>query len=661
MDELWLEYHDWLYARFAEKPVEPGKQPDEGGEPIVRDWSITSPLRTPGGDRWYVQGNGYTRPRLMRQTLGGEVEAVRNVESGTRLAALPDGELLLSQPEICNNYNYYYDLYRLDLSGRLDRLTECGRFRFAAPLEDGRIAAIRVVNGEAEVVLLNSRGGLERSLYRAATGEALTGLAAKAGTVVVTSLRNERWSLVQIAEGKSSVLVSDRAVKHSPRFGDSKDEIYFVADYGSADNVWSWRRGDRSLARWTGARDGVVDISAPIAGEMLVTTIEADGGVLRVRSLADAPLEVRQAAAEGGPPAAPPESMPPPGGERPYSAWSSLRPRYWLPIGYAADGAVALGVTTDGQDALGLHRYVLAPMYEITQHQALGSAAYVYDNRHGLLLDRRMTVKAKNSANDDIKAYAIDETAQWVSLWRHLSFSTRTYWGLGGALDREILRDLAAGTSTPRDERVLGLVAGVDTRRTQLLSEGPSQGQQLRLFAETSNRLRGAYAGNFYRADWRAHLPVYRSVISLRWNEAYAQPEAEPIQLGGSFSEDTFALPVLNQREFPLRGYRSGESVLVGHRARLGTIEWRTPISDVDRHFMAPPAGLNRISMSVFFDTGAAWESGASQRYFKSAGVELLSEVRLGYQLGAQLRAGVAKGFETPGRTVAYLRIGRSF
>src|SRR6266513_4681372 len=471
MDELWLEYHDWLNTRFAEKPVEPGREPDEGGEIVVHDWSIASPLRTPSGDRWYVQGNGYTRLRLMRQTLGGDVEAVRNVEPGTRLAALPGGELLLSQPEICKNYNDYYDLYRLGPRGRLDRLTECGRFRFAAPLEDGRIAAIRVLNGEAEVVLLNSRGGLERSLYRAATGEALTGLAAKGETVVVTSLRNERWSLVEIVEGKSSVLVSDRAVKHSPRFGDSGDEIYFVADYGNVGNVWSWRRSDRRLARWTEARNGVKEISAPLSGEMLVTTIEADGDVLRVRSLPDAPLEVRRAAAESAPSTEPSEGAPPLGAERPYSAWSSLRPRFWLPIVDAADGAVALGVATDGQDALGLHQYALAPKVEITQHQALGSAAYVYDDRHGLLLERSMTVKASDSATNEINAYTVNETAQWVSLWRHLSFSSRSYWGLGGAIDREILYEATAGTSVPHDERVLGLVAGVDTRREQFLSE----------------------------------------------------------------------------------------------------------------------------------------------------------------------------------------------
>jgi hypothetical protein len=667
MDELWLEYHEWLNARFAEKPAAPGRERDESGEIVVHDWSITSPLRTHAGDRWYVQGNGYTLPKLTRQTLGGDIEAVRNVESGTRLAALPDGDLLLSKPEICNNYNYYYDLYRLGPGGRLRRLTECGRFRFAAPREDGRIVAIRAVNGEAEVVLLNSRGELERSLYRAATGEALTGLAAKGEAVVVTSLRNERWSLVEIAEGKSSVLVSDRAVKHSPRFGDSASEIYFVADYGNVDNVWSWRRRDRSLARWTEAQNGVKEISAPMGGEMLVTTIEADGDVLRVRSLPDAPLEVRQAAAEAAPSAAPLEGAPPAGGDRPYSAWSSLRPRYWLPNGYAADGALALGFATDGQDALGLHRYALAPLYEITQHQALGSAAYVYDNRHGLLLNRTMTVKASTPDDQkftgrDIEAYNIDETAQWVSLWRRLRFNVSYYWGLGGALDREIFHDLA-GTSTARNERVGALVAGVDTRRKQFLSEGPSQGQLLRLFAETSNGLRGAYSGNFYRGDWRAYLPAGRTVISLRWNQAYSQPQAEAIQLGGtgaSFSEEAFALPVLNQRDFPLRGYRSGEAVLTGHRASLVTLEWRIPISDVDRHFMVPPVGVNRISTSIFTEAGAAWDN-APQHWYKSGGLELLYEARAGYLLGAQLRMGVAKGFEAPGRTEGYVRLGRSF
>jgi hypothetical protein len=664
--ELWREYEDWLRARFAAGTPLTGKRPDQGGEILARAFSLTSPLLAPEGERWYVRGDGYTRPKLVRQARGGEAEPVRDVEPLTRLSVSPRGELLLSKLEICSNYNYYYDLYRLDAKGALSRVSDCGRFRFAAPLDDGRIVAIRVVNGEAEVVVLNREGALDRSLYRAAPGEALAGLAARGETAVVTSLRDGRWSLVELEGGRASVLLADRAIKHSPRLGDSGNEIFFVADYGNVENVWSWRRGERRLARWTEALNGVREISAPVAGEMLITTIEADGDALRLQRLPDAPLETREAAAtaQSASSSAPVPERPLP--DRDYEPWSSLLPRSWFPIGYVVDGAFALGAQTFGQDALGLHQYSLGPMVEFTQHQALGSASYVYDARHGLLLNRFMTVKA-SSANDtkpggrEIQAYAINETAQWVSLWRNLSFDTRYYWGLGGARDREILHDLALGTFEARDERVAGLVAGVDTRRQQLLSEGPSQGQQLRLFAETSNRLRGAYSGNFYRADWRAHLPARKAVLSLRWNEAHAQAQAEPIQLGGSFSEETFALPVLNQREFPLRGYRSGESVLTGHHARLVTVEWRAPLSDVDRHLMVPPVGLNRLSMSVFFDTGAAWESGAPQRYFQSGGLELLSELRVGYLFGVQLRAGVAKGFQAPGGKVAYLQVGRSF
>ena len=409
-------------------------------------------------------------------------------------------------------------------------------------------------------------------------------------------------------------------------------------------------------------------MSRPVAGSVLVTTVEADGDALRLHRLPDAPLEIREPGAVVELDQAPARPVADTVADRPYSPWSSLVPTSWLPAAYIADGAFALGFQTYGQDALGLHLYTLAPLYEFTQNQGLGSASWVYNDRHGVLLNRFMTVKASVADNQkftgrDVRAYTIDELAQWVSLWRHLSLATRWYLGGGAALDREVLHDLGAGTTTPRDERVLGLVAGVDTRRTQFLSEGPSQGQQLRLFAETSNGLHGAYSGNFYRGDWRAHLPAGPTVVALRWNQAYSQPDAEAIQLGGSFSEEVagFDLPVLNQRGFPLRGYRSGEAVLTGHHALLGTAEWRTPLWDVDRHIMVPPLGLDRLSMSVFFDVGSAWNDGASQRTFKSAGLEFLAEVRAGYLLGLQYRAGVARGFELPGGTVAYLQIGRSF
>jgi hypothetical protein len=669
MDVLWAEYQDWLHARFTPRPGETAARPDKSGEIIARSFSLTSPVLTRAGERWYVRSDGYTKPRLLRQPKGGEVETVREVERDARLAAPESGGLVVAQPEICDDYNYYYDLYQVGPDGGWDRLTRCGRFRFAAPLADGRIAAMRVEKGQGEVVVLDRKGAVERTLYRAAPGESLTGLAASGATVALTSLRDGRWSLVEITDGRSAVLVSDPAIKHSPRFGASPDEIYFVANYGNTYDVWSWRRGERQLSRWTRSATGVREMSAPVAGETLLATIEADGDVLRAYRLPESPLERREAAAPAAEVAAPSVvDDATRGAERPYSPWSSLLPRSWFPVFYVDDGAVAAGVTTFGQDALGLHQYSVTPLYEFTQGEALGSFLYEYNQRHRLLLDRRMSVKASTEKDDEdavidreVQRYTITDSVQWVSTWRSLSLDTRFYWGLGGAIDREKLHDVNAPTTPIDNERVLALVGGVDTRRPQWLSEGPSQGQQLRLFYEASDGLGGDYSGNVYRADWRVYLPVRKTVFALRWNEVYGQADAEPIELGGTDTNEALALPVLNVREFPLRGYSSGEPVLTGHRARAGTIEWRVPLSDIDRHVMVPPVGLNRVSMSLFFDIGAAWDQGESPDYHRGVGIELLSELRFGYLFGLQARAGVARGLDGPGETKWYVRIGRSF
>ncbi|HEY7238242.1 MAG TPA: hypothetical protein VH600_03675 [Burkholderiales bacterium] len=654
MDALWLEYQDWLRARFAPRR---GDLPATG-DIVAQAWAISSPVLAPGGIRWYIQADGYTSPRLVRQEGDHAPDPVRSVEQDTRLAAAPDGALVMAQADICGNYNYLYDLYRAGANGELERLSRCARFRQAAPLADGRIAALRVDAEATEIVLLDRQGSVERSLYRAAPGEALNGLAAKGASVVAASLRGGRWSLIEVGGGEPRILVSDEAVKHSPRFGDSEDEIYFVADYDKVYNVWSLKRGERSLSRWTAAATGVKEASAPVGGDMLLTTIEPYGDTLRLYRLPAAALERREipTLAEAPQQQHRPEVDAP---DRPYSPWSSLRPTAWLPVIGLADGAIELGFTVSGQDALGLHRYVFTPRYEFTQDEPLADFEYTYDGRHGLLASRYLTVRGQDDENE-ISAYSIKEKAQWVSTWRALSLNRRFYWGLGGALERERLHQVGLDT-TIQDERVLGLVGGVDTRRERWLSEGPSQGMFLQLFAETSNGLGGAFSGNVYRADWRGHFALGKTVLALRWNEAYGQDKAEPFQLGGSFSDDQFTLPVLNQREFALRGYTNGDTGLAGHRARIATVEWRTPIRDVDRHFMVPPVGLNRVSLNLFVDVGAAWEHDTQPDYRRGAGAELMTELRVGYLIGIQARAGIAKGIDEGGRTTGYLRVGRSF
>jgi hypothetical protein len=655
MTELWEEYHDWLQGRFAPKSDTASHE----GEILARHWTVFSPVLSPNGDRWYIQGNGYTLPDLMRQARDGKASTVRETEGETRAIAFGADSVLLSQLEVCDNYNIYYDLYRVDARGSRKRLTECSRNRFAAPLDDGRIVAVRLLGVTAEVVLLDAAGKTLRTLYRAAPAESIVGLAAKQDVVVISTLRGGQWSLVDVGGGQPVVLLSDSSIKHSPRFGASSDQIFFIADYGKVYNVWSLNRGARSLQRWTQATNGVREMSAPVDGEILLVTIEADGDALRSYRLPAEPLE-RRASAVATPGEARAE-MPFAGEDVPYSPWSSLRPHAWVPILDLADGMFAVGAAVFGMDALGLHQYYVAPLYEVTQNELLGAVEYLYDYRHGFSASRTMTVKATNSDETEIRRYRIKEDVQWVSTWRHLALNRRFYWGLGAAVDQEKDYEVDGATTPLVRQRVAALVAGVDTRRQQYLSEGPSQGQWLRLFVETSQKLKADYDGNVVRADWRAHLPISRSVLSLRWNEGYGTSSAQPFELGGSKSDEYILLPRLNERSFALRGYTSGEASLIGHRSRVVTAEWRVPLADLDRHAMTPPAGINRLSLNAFYDLGAAWEHGGSPDYHRGFGIELLAEPRLIYVFGWQFRAGVAKGLDQGGETKVYLHTGRSF
>jgi hypothetical protein len=72
--------------------------------------------------------------------------------------------------------------------------------------------------------------------------------------------------------------------------------------------------------------------------------------------------------------------------------------------------------------------------------------------------------------------------------------------------------------------------------------------------------------------------------------------------------------------------------------------------------------GINRVSVNLFYEVGAAWEGRADPDYKRSVGVELLSELSLGYNIfGAHARLGVARGLDDPGTTRWYLTVGRSF
>ena len=242
--------------------------------------------------------------------------------------------------------------------------------------------------------------------------------------------------------------------------------------------------------------------------------------------------------------------------------------------------------------------------------------------------------------------------------------------GAGAALDRVERVDVGADTTTrPQDRRLLAALLDVDTSNGNWTSEGPNRGLHATLLYETYRPFAGktsadapAYDGAVLRGDLRGYVPLGRTVLALRWTEARANGSTEAFQLGGATDEALQLGPVLDNRTLSLRGYRGNEPELRGSNARILSTEWRLPLVDVDRHSMAPPVGIDRLSAALFFDIGGAWSSGGKpDRWRRGVGVELLGELKLLYALGLQLRLGLASGLDAPRSTLGYLRIGRAF
>jgi len=111
------------------------KEPDEGGDIVLRAWSLPALLRT----SWRsldVKGDGYTLP-ADAPDLGGDVRGGATRSSGQRGFAFAGRRAAALQPEICGNYNYYFDLYRLVRAGASTAHRVRAASASPAPLETG--------------------------------------------------------------------------------------------------------------------------------------------------------------------------------------------------------------------------------------------------------------------------------------------------------------------------------------------------------------------------------------------------------------------------------------------------------------------------------------------------------------------------------------------
>jgi hypothetical protein len=694
MDELWVEFIADLTQQVDARARPLINQPEVVGTAIAEplfDVSSVAALPASAGSGWLaVVEDGLHGAQLVRINASGARESVAReqvarehvtrehvarVRRGARLDVAADGTVLVAQPDLCQTLYYAYDVYRLEGS-RLQQLSSCGHLRRATQLS-GQVYALQLVDGRTRLVQWVNDSTEPRVLWAPTDGTQLLDLAGAPDgkRVRVLTHLGADWRVVEVdvtqAGATPQLLVrQDRAIQ-GMRQGAAGLEM--IASIGGAPNVW--RLQGTQLQRLTHSHTAVIAHGSTAAdGSLVSVTLDPQGVAMQrlaqvnvlqtVPAIADAPATAAAttAAASGA-------ATPALGEGQRYSAWRALYPRSWLPAITSDRGLTAYGTSTSGADALGWHRYAALAQWETSQKQLIGSVEYQFAGRHSVAVQRQLAAQAwtGDSGNESTTVYDRTTKAQWLSLFPFSRIERGVVLGVGAASEWKDRVNVLSNTRERRqDERLVAGLLDVDFSGSDWYAEGPNRGFRATALVESYKPLAGGdalrYDGTVARLDVLGFLPISRSVLAARFTQARASGRTEPFQLGGA-TDDLLQLgPTLNVRNLSLRGYRGDEAVLRGQNARVISIEWRTPLADIDRHFMVPAVGLNRLSAAVFFDAGGAWSSGnGPDRWRRSVGVELLGEVRLLYALGLQMRIGLTRGLDEPRGTRGYLRFGRSF
>ena len=680
MDVLWDEFLADLQQQLQARSQTLTSVPESVGERLAGPlFGVGAVASLPDGSTLAVLDDGLNHAKLVKFAADGQQTTLGDINRAAELSVAADGQVLVAQPDICNWRYLAYDVYRLQADGSLQQLTHCARLRQAVPAGDG-IVGLQQGQGQTRLVVFDASGQQQRVLWEPPVEVSLIDLSVshdgKQATVVskrAGDWRVDAFDLTQATPTPRLLFTHDAPV-HGLAHGPAGLEFIAVRD--GVFNVW--RLDGAEWVKLTHTHTRVVSHGGSQPDGSLTMGVVAPGGyelrrMAATPALQRAPVVAAAASSASAPvPAATPAVAPVAGlsEPQPYASWRSMYPRSWLPMLTGETGLLAVGASTFGSDALGWHKYAASLQYETTQSELLGSLQYLFQDQHLITLQRELTPRAWEDGNDkkDVTAYDRETRAQWLSVLPWLRLDRRIALGVGAALDHvERVHPERQSGGIPRTERLLAALLSYDTTGGNWWSEGSNRGQHATLLYETYRPFardgRDDYDGNVLRFDWRGFVPVGRSVLALRHTEAHARGFTERYQLGGAIDPQLQLGMALNDRDITLRGYsRSNVPGLRGANARVSTVEWRAPIADVDQHFMTPAVGLNRVSAAAFFDIGGAWDEGHRPlRYQRGVGVELLSEIKLLYALGLQLRLGVARGLDEPKGTRGYLAFGRGF
>lgn len=685
---------DSLVPRFVESssaqaiPFRVGRPLRFAGADLEREWreaigATTRSPSQPGISRPLIAGSLRSQPVPRVAPDGKHVAYLHDDGRGSRRLRVidPVSGLVLRSHRVTGQVSYDWQgdtllVAQLEFNGRWQlrsdlwswtpppelawrRLTTAGRF-IEPRIGDSIVAAIQLTPGDNAPAMLGSMAPLPDG---AGTTWGVVVPSPDGQWIAASRHRDGRWELVRWRAGSAEVevLASPPGGVSDPSWSGS--DVLFVSDIAPAGlpQVLRWSAVGNAVGQLTSEATGARAPAMLADGTLLYTTLGRGGWELR--SAKAAPSALRTAAAPAA--RAPFDSAPPVAvRETGYAEWPSLRPHFWIPLAFnAGEAGFFVGAATAGVDAVGKHSYFAEALVAPSPFRAQGAFALVSHALGDPTLDvyvaNDWSIAGLDTAGQDhlfssnhveASTGATVLSRRWfsfVSMRLALDYEGRWYRVSPDTVVTDICpgcahRDRVGGTAS------LAFGSGVGAPLTVSEQDGFS--------ATFLYKRREEQGSSRWLNEVRGRLAVYGRfgprigfgypVLALRLAAgAFDGPIVERLSVGG-VSSGAMALPfgqtLGTQRSFPVRGYRAG--TLRGRRAVTATAEYRVPLALIGRSLGHLPFGADKLAFTVFGDMGDAWNLGEDPRFhrLRSAGVELVGDLTVSYDLPLRLRGGVA-------------------
>mgnify|MGYP001610093559 CR=1 FL=1 len=691
--DLWNEWQTGLAARYGRQRNELAAKGLTRTTPLTgRGFMSTNPAYSPDGTviAYAVgQGDEYPGIYLVHPDGSGEKKLTENVfpgsASGTSLAWDREGKkLYYTKIEITRNTGYYNDLYSYDPASRREvRLTKGLRARDPHPSPDGgRLLFVMNRMGMTRLAVLDlAKGSSEPATEKDITPLTPWGdeqyetpcFSPDGSRIAVGLWQQGGYRDIRLLDPSGNVLediTHDRAIDVGPAWSRDGKYLYFSSDRSGIFNIYAYETETKMSFQVTNVLGGAFSPSPSPDGKTLAfASYSSRGYDIHTVTIDPASWKPAEPYSDQYPRIAYTE-RPVESSSYPYSPLSTIYPRFWLPwFGYSYESGTLVGALTFGQDAIQRHQYTATLLYGPKNGRVWYGIDYFYDGLYPTL--------HFHASDNDVTYANILRDARGE---RDYVERDRT---LGAALIVPLVKnahqqeltigyrrkELSPLTTLPPWTAYTGVQPGegdlisgrvsyqYNSSRQYAYSISPEQGRTLELGAERFDRSLGSdFEYTKYSADWHEYvnLPWKHQVILARAFAGTSTGLAPPqgaYQLGGDNPGDITLS--LNDRTVTLRGYPA--NVLRGQKAALGSMEYRFPITNLERGWDTKPFFYRRLHGAVFFEVGDAWDGTYHESELRrSVGAEARLDMTLAYYLPITIRFVIAKGLDSDGESQAY-------